>query len=61
MYVFFYFSAEAAQTKAQKQITSKSDKKEIVKNDIRYRTCKQYIVHNKKYHYYLHAHCTLFI
>ena len=40
--MFCCFSAAAARIKAHD--TLKADKKEAVKKDIRYRTCKQYIV-----------------
>ena len=44
--MFSYFSAKTAQIKNKRAL--KVDKKEAVKNDIRYRTCKQYIVQIKQ-------------
>ena len=43
MYVCFYIS-QLQQHKLKHESTLKADKKEAVKNDIRYRTYKQYIV-----------------
>ena len=39
-----FFISQPQQHKSKHKNTSKADKKEAVKNDIRYRTCKQYIV-----------------
>ena len=42
MYVFFI--SQPQQHKSKNKNTIKAEKKEAVKNDIRCRTCKQYIV-----------------
>ena len=59
MYVCMFFISQPQQHKLKHKNTSKADKKEAIKNDILYSTCKQYVIQINKCYYNLHAHCTL--